>query len=173
MLPFRTTKPSAVCLADASTVSASEEKLYLLRCSICGIFGNRSGLIKRNEYLMTERTHNELGIVHELLKLALFLLRDMSGGRIISVLYGVSIGFDRKIAELVLKIAYLGRTEGVVGSGEHHSFRPVVLIWIPLMLHKAVEYSLAVLPDSCLSYVSDVLSGVIRNAKKEINAAPF
>ena len=107
-------------------------------------------LIKRNEYLMTERTHNELGIVNKLLKLTLFLLRVMSGGRIISVFDDVPIGFDSKIAELVLKIAYLGQTEGVVGGSEHHSFRPVVLIGIPLMLHKAIEYALAVLPDASL-----------------------
>ena len=122
---------------------------------------------------MPKRSHDELGIVHELFKLALFLLGDMSGRRIVSVLDDIPVGFDRKIAELVLKIAYLSRTEGVVGGGEHYSFRPVVLIGIPLMLHKAVEYTLTVLPDASLSYVSDVLPGVIGNAKKEINSLHF
>jgi surface polysaccharide O-acyltransferase-like enzyme len=41
------------------------------------------------------------------------------------------------------------------------------------MLHKAVKYALTVLSDASLSYVSDILSGVIRNTKKEINSTPF
>ena len=122
---------------------------------------------------MPKRSHDELGIVHELFKLALFLLGDMSGRRIVSVLNDISVSFDSQIAEFVFKIAYLGRTKGVVGGGEYYGFRPVVLIGISLMLHKSIENALAVLPDASLSYVSDVLSGIIGNAKKEIHTAPF
>ena len=67
---------------------------------------------------MPKRSHDELGIVHELFKLALFLLGDMSGRRIVSVLNDISVSFDSQIAEFVFKIAYLGRTKGVVGGGE-------------------------------------------------------
>lgn len=60
-----------------------------------------------DKYLMPKRSHDELGIVHELFKLALFLLGDMSGRRIVSVLNDISVSFDSQIAEFVFKIAYL------------------------------------------------------------------
>ena len=122
---------------------------------------------------MTKCTHNELGIVHELLQLTFFLLGDMSGGRIVSVLDDVSVCFNSEIAEFVFKIADLGLTEGVIGGCEHNSLSPVVLIGISLVLHKAVEYAFAVLPDACLSYVSNIISGIIGNAKEKVNSAPF
>ena len=77
---------------------------------------------------MTERTHDELSIVYKLLKFTLFLFGDMSGGRIVSVLDDVPVGFDCQVAELIFKIAYLCRTEGVVGGGEYYGSRPVVLM---------------------------------------------
>ena len=63
----------------------------------------------------------------------------MSGIRIIFVLDDVPVGFDCEIAELVFKIAYLGRIDGVVGGSEHYSFCPVVLIGISLMHYKTVK----------------------------------
>lgn len=55
----------------------------------------------------------------------------------------------------------------------NHRFRPVVFIWLALMLLQSVKDTFAVFPCSSLPNISNIFSCLVRRAEQKIYSALF
>ncbi|KUO73484.1 MAG: hypothetical protein APF81_05190 [Desulfosporosinus sp. BRH_c37] len=63
---------------------------------------------------MPQSSHDNLGVVDEFFQLALFFLRNVSGGRVVPILNEITLRFVRQSTEAVFKVADFRRPEDFI-----------------------------------------------------------